>query len=236
MGADGENQTQLTTNAFEDREPIFSPDGARITFSSDRDGDLDIIVMGADGQSQTPITANATPDREPAFSADGTLILFRKIDAGFDQIWQMDPSGQSPRQLTIGPDDESPSSQPLNPPALDLTAGKQKSPKHITVTLVSQNENATATLGGTLKAPKPKSASASKAKTVTLDARDGRSPARRPGDGKDPGRGQGREGAQEVAQGGQEAEGDGHAPATDDLGATASDPQDVKYKKKKGKK
>src|SRR6266850_2561249 len=37
MNADGSNQTRLTNNAFLDRTPAWSPDGAQITFASNRD-------------------------------------------------------------------------------------------------------------------------------------------------------------------------------------------------------
>ena len=81
----------------------------------------------------------------------------------------MDENGQNqvPLPATTAPDTD-PDWQPLNPPAIDISAGRQKSPKRVTVTVVSQNENATATLGGTLRAPKPK-VSVSRKKTVTLE-------------------------------------------------------------------
>src|SRR6185312_11002694 len=36
VGVDGSNQHQLTEGTFDDREPVFSHDGTRIAFSSDR--------------------------------------------------------------------------------------------------------------------------------------------------------------------------------------------------------
>ena len=40
VGADGSNQHMLTEGTFDDREPIFSHDGSRIAFSSDRGNPL----------------------------------------------------------------------------------------------------------------------------------------------------------------------------------------------------
>jgi WD40 repeat protein len=244
MSADGQDQTNLTENGFSDTEPNFSPDlpGAggtpapvgQIAFSSDRDGDLEIVVMNSSGGNQTPITSNTTADREPAFSPDGSLIAFRKIGPGTEEIWQMEPDGQNPVPLTSGTGDESPSWQPLNPPLVGVTAGKQKSPKFVTATVVSQNENAAATLDGTLKAPKPKpKASVSKKKTVELDAVTIQLQPGVPVAVQIPVAGKGKKLIKKSLKAGKKPKGTITATATDDLGASAGDSAEVKYKKKK---
>ena len=40
VGADGSNQHMVTEGTFDDREPIFSHDGSKIAFSSDRGNPL----------------------------------------------------------------------------------------------------------------------------------------------------------------------------------------------------
>ena len=55
MDADGKNITLLTQND-RDLTPAWSPDGQRIAFSSNRDGDRDIYVMDADGKNITQLT------------------------------------------------------------------------------------------------------------------------------------------------------------------------------------
>ena len=47
MDADGQNQTRLTQNLARDGSPSWSPDGSRLAFVSDRDGDFEIYVMDA---------------------------------------------------------------------------------------------------------------------------------------------------------------------------------------------
>ena len=58
MNADGSNQTNLTNNTAPDIEPAWSPDGTRIAFHSERDGNGDIYVMNANGSNQTQLTNN----------------------------------------------------------------------------------------------------------------------------------------------------------------------------------
>ena len=44
------------------------PDGSRIAFDSDRDGNGDIYVMKADGSGQINLTNNPALDAHPAWS------------------------------------------------------------------------------------------------------------------------------------------------------------------------
>ena len=76
MNADGSGQTQLTHNPADDTSPNWSPDGKKISFTSDRDGDQEIYVMNADGSRQTRLTFNQGNDLLPDWSPDGTKIAF----------------------------------------------------------------------------------------------------------------------------------------------------------------
>ena len=49
MDADGDNIDRLTNNRSKDYDPSWSPDGEKIAFTSDRNGDTDIYVRNADG-------------------------------------------------------------------------------------------------------------------------------------------------------------------------------------------
>ena len=69
VNADGSNPVNLTNNPADDRSPTWSPDGRRIAFVSDRDGNHEIYVMNADGTGQTRLTDTPYYDSDPALVA-----------------------------------------------------------------------------------------------------------------------------------------------------------------------
>ena len=77
MNADGSAQTRLTNNAAFDGAPAWSPDGTKIAFASNRDGDTQIYVMNADGSA-----ADAADEQQrdrvdsPPGRRTGTKIAF----------------------------------------------------------------------------------------------------------------------------------------------------------------
>jgi hypothetical protein len=65
MNADGSSQTNLSNNPGLDAVSAWSPDGSKITFTSERDGNQEIYVMNADGSGQTNVTNNPATDFQP---------------------------------------------------------------------------------------------------------------------------------------------------------------------------
>ena len=76
MDADGGNPRNLTNDPNSDSTPSWSPDGKRIAFSSDRDGNGEIYVMDADGNNQQRLTDNDFHDTASSWSPDGKRIAF----------------------------------------------------------------------------------------------------------------------------------------------------------------
>ena len=65
MDASGSNQVRITNNSAGDLFPMWSPDGTKIAFHSDRDGNYEIYVMDANGTNQTRLTNNIAVDALP---------------------------------------------------------------------------------------------------------------------------------------------------------------------------
>ena len=65
MNADGSGEQRLTYNEYEDYNPAFSPDGGRLLFLSDREGDNGIYVMNADGSGVVRLAEGHRPAWSP---------------------------------------------------------------------------------------------------------------------------------------------------------------------------
>lgn len=102
--ADGAEVQQLTDTPAPASEwvPVWSPDGEKIAFGSDRDGDSEIYVMNRDGSNLKQLTDNDGYDGNPSWSPDGKTIVFdtdRDSVSDWD-IYFMDANGANPRAVT----------------------------------------------------------------------------------------------------------------------------------------
>ena len=93
---------RLTTDLATDFDPTWSPDGTRIAFRSQRDGNDEIYVMNSDGTCQVNLTNNPADDWSPAWSLDGTKIAFAHFFDGnsFSDIAVINVDGSGLQRLT----------------------------------------------------------------------------------------------------------------------------------------
>jgi dipeptidyl aminopeptidase/acylaminoacyl peptidase len=100
MNPDGSDVVQLTDNPAYDTSPAVSPDGRRVLFVSERDGNREIYVMNADGSDETRLTHEARADFDPAWSPDGQSVAFVSARETTDELFTMTADGDSVTNIT----------------------------------------------------------------------------------------------------------------------------------------
>jgi TolB protein len=106
INADGSGFARLTNGAGREKQASWSPDGKKIAFISDRDGNDEVYVMaasdgaapdgtGAGGSEPTRLTDSPEDDSYPTWSPDGRCLAFvsRRGDAWELYIMNADGSG-----------------------------------------------------------------------------------------------------------------------------------------------
>ncbi len=108
MDADGGNQRSLIGGRVELTNNLtpkggyasWSPDGARIVFTSRESGNPEIHVIDVDGNNERNLTDNPAGDILPEWSPDGMRILFGSNRDGNFEIYVMDADGGNQNNLT----------------------------------------------------------------------------------------------------------------------------------------
>lgn len=109
MNANGSNITRLTNHPDWDSDPVWSPDGTRIAFRSDREGDYHIYVMNANGSGVTKLTNHPVGDAtSPAWSPNGARIAYHynpSVSWGdpASEIYVMNADGSGSVNVTNSP-------------------------------------------------------------------------------------------------------------------------------------
>ena len=101
--ADGSDEHRLLTGAAIDYDPVWSPDGSTIVFTSDREGSADLFRVNPDGSGIERLTDNPAYDDQAAFSPDGRQLVFVSTrSGGTSDLWTMDLASRRARALTSG--------------------------------------------------------------------------------------------------------------------------------------
>ncbi len=97
---DGSNIVQLTNDDTNNMSPKISPDGTRIAYLSNRDGNQEVYIMDLDGSNATRITKNDIQEWDPLWSPDGSKVLFssQNVD-GFYDIYKANTDGSSKEKV-----------------------------------------------------------------------------------------------------------------------------------------
>jgi Tol biopolymer transport system component len=91
---------RATPDTGQASDAAIAPDGSRIAFVSNRDGNPEIYVMDADGANIVRVTDDPHADARPVFTADGTGLLFESQRSGKSQIYTAALDGSNLQALT----------------------------------------------------------------------------------------------------------------------------------------
>ena len=85
---------------IENQVPVVSPDGSKIAFLSNRDGQNDLYVMRADGTNILRLTQSAEKESAPYWSADSRQVRYAVSGSDSSRIDSIDADGAN--RKTIG--------------------------------------------------------------------------------------------------------------------------------------
>ena len=107
MNLDGSSSNRLTddpTNdaalGYQEGPPQWSPDGERVLFSSERNGNSDLFVVNTDGWHLTNLTQTTWNEVHASWSPDGGQIAFDSDQHGNFEIFVMNADGSQAARLT----------------------------------------------------------------------------------------------------------------------------------------
>src|SRR5215470_11620745 len=86
VDVDGSRVRELTSGARNDSSPVWSPDGKRIAFLSDRDGTNQLHVLWVDTREASQLTHLEQAPAGINWSPDGKSIAFTAFEADNDPI------------------------------------------------------------------------------------------------------------------------------------------------------
>lgn len=100
---------RLTSNSFSDKEPVYTPDGKRLLFTSDESplpdaafGTLHIASVAVSGGKPEAFTEDDCSSIHPGLSSDGKSVLLVKVDerTGRHSLFQYGFDGKEQRSLS----------------------------------------------------------------------------------------------------------------------------------------
>lgn len=105
VNVDGTDLQRLTRTPGGEDHVAWSPDGSRISYNVDSDGDgfQEIWVMGADGSGARRISQGDYNDQWASWSPDGMRLVYASDREGGLDLWMMDADGGAQTRLTRDP-------------------------------------------------------------------------------------------------------------------------------------
>ncbi len=93
VSADGGKASKLTNNSAYEREPVWSPDGRWIAFTSNRYGNDDVFIIPSEGGRPVQLTYHTGTDIASDFTPDSRFVVFRSGRASSSGIYKISVDG-----------------------------------------------------------------------------------------------------------------------------------------------
>ena len=90
----------LTQGNSSDRQPVYTPDGRHIIFTSNRSGNLDLWQISTGNGEIRRLTDDKGDDEDPGLSPDGSKLVWTSNRKGHFEIYIARRDGSGARQLT----------------------------------------------------------------------------------------------------------------------------------------
>lgn len=110
VGAEGGQARQLTSNPAYDYRALWSPDGKKIAFASDRKGSMDVYVVDANGGIPMRLTTGSGTETPVAWKDNGHILFASSImptaesivfpQGILPQIYEVDVDGSRPKMFS----------------------------------------------------------------------------------------------------------------------------------------
>ena len=104
VAREGGAAARLTSGAGTETDPAFSPDGTRIAFTGEYDGNVDVFVIPAAGGVPKRLTWHPAADRVLGWTPDGKRILFgsaRTAYSRYGEIFSVPSEGGVEEKLPL---------------------------------------------------------------------------------------------------------------------------------------
>lgn len=113
VSTQGGEARQLTTNAAYDKQPVWSPDGSKIAFASDREGSMDIYVVSSKGGTPVRLTTDSGNETPLTFTDNDHVLFSLQVmptaqsiiysQSDFPQTYRVSTQGGRPQLFSVIP-------------------------------------------------------------------------------------------------------------------------------------
>jgi len=89
VGRQGGDAVRLTSGTGVETDPMFSPDGTRIAFTGEYDGNVDVFTVPAAGGVPQRLTWHPAPDRVVGWTPDGSRVVFASPRTAYSRFVEL---------------------------------------------------------------------------------------------------------------------------------------------------